>query len=80
MAMFWPCRADDDQHPINFAAGRQTTLPVDRITRQPVVQFSQGRSMSALNKTRIWLSRHFAGSLLGGWLTIALIGVYNVLH
>ncbi len=36
--------------------------------------------MSALHKTRDWLSRNFAGSLLSGWLMIALIGGYNVLH
>lgn len=36
--------------------------------------------MSALNKTRSWLSRHFAGSLLSGWLMIALIGGYTVFH
>lgn len=36
--------------------------------------------MSALNKTRNWLSRHFAGSLLSGWLMIAIIGWYNVFH
>jgi len=33
--------------------------------------------MWALNKARRWLSRHFAGSLLGGWLMIALIGWRN---
>lgn len=27
--------------------------------------------MVALNKTRDWLVRNFAGSLLGGWLVIA---------
>jgi hypothetical protein len=62
----------------NFDDKPQTRLPVDRISRQPAAQFSQGRSMSALNKTRNWLSRHFAGSLLSGWLMIAMIGWYNV--
>lgn len=30
--------------------------------------------MLALNKTREWLIRNFAGSLLGGWLVIAVVG------
>ena len=36
--------------------------------------------MSALNKTRRWLSRNFAGSLLSGWVMIAVIGWYTVFH
>jgi hypothetical protein len=31
--------------------------------------------MLALNKTREWLIRNFAGSLLGGWLVIAVVGL-----
>jgi len=31
--------------------------------------------MLALNKTRDWLTRNFAGSLLGGWLVIAVVGL-----
>lgn len=30
--------------------------------------------MLALNKTRDWLVRNFAGSLLCGWIIIAMIG------
>lgn len=30
--------------------------------------------MLALNKTRDWLVRNFAGSLLIGWLVIAMVG------
>lgn len=30
--------------------------------------------MSALDKTRKWLSRHFTGSLVCGWLMIVMIG------
>lgn len=30
--------------------------------------------MLALNKTRDWLVRNFAGSLLIGWLVIAVVG------
>lgn len=31
--------------------------------------------MLALNKTREWLIRNFAGSLLAGWLVIAVVGL-----
>ena len=36
--------------------------------------------MLALNKTRNWLSRNFAGSLLSGWVMIAVVGWYNFFH
>lgn len=50
-------------------------LPVDRITRQVESKCVQGRCMLALNKTREWLIRNFAGSLLAGWLVIAVVGL-----
>lgn len=31
--------------------------------------------MLALNKTREWLIRNFVGSLLCGWLVIAVVGI-----
>lgn len=34
--------------------------------------------MLALNKTRDWLVRNFAGSLLIGWLVIAAVGLSAV--
>lgn len=50
-------------------------LPVDRITWQLEPKCVQGRCMLALNKTREWLIRNFAGSLLAGWLVIAVVGL-----
>lgn len=50
-------------------------LPVDRITWQPTVECVEGRYMLALNRTREWLIRNFAGSLLAGWLVIAAVGL-----
>lgn len=35
--------------------------------------------MLALNRAREWLIRNFAGSLLGGWLVIAIVGL-SVIH
>ena len=35
--------------------------------------------MLALSKTREWLIRNFAGSLLTGWLVIAVVG-WSLIH
>jgi hypothetical protein len=35
--------------------------------------------MLALHKTREWLIRNFAGSLLVGWLVIAVVG-WSIIH
>lgn len=35
--------------------------------------------MLALNKTREWLTRNFASSLLAGWLVIAVVG-WRLIH
>jgi hypothetical protein len=50
------------------------SLPVDRITRQLECQLLEGRSMVALSKAKGWLVRNFTGSLLLGWLVIAVVG------
>jgi hypothetical protein len=35
--------------------------------------------MLALHRTREWLARNFAGSLLGGWMVIAVVG-WRLIH
>lgn len=37
-----------------------------------------GVCMATLNRTRDWLTRNFIGSLLGGWLVIAVVGWFTV--
>jgi hypothetical protein len=36
--------------------------------------------MVALIRTKDWLTRNFAGSLLGGWLIIAVVGWTSVIR